>query len=206
MKRNVKKILQLSAGTAVAVVITSFSIACSNEDDNLDLQLIEKQNEQKEVLNEETAEFKSNLISVLKQEKKKGYGNDFSFSEENVAYLKEKGLKMFKSHGFTEDNLKSAGAKTDEEIIMMATIFTAIMEHPADIPRVMKRNESNEPCFDANMIAECILQATGIRDVVTGCLTKLATLELVKKIAKSIPYVGAAVLIADFAYCMGWLN
>ena len=79
MKRNVKKILQLSAGTVIAVIITSFSIACSNEDDNLDLQLIEKQNEQKEVLNEETAEFKSNLLSVLKQEKKKGNGNDFFF-------------------------------------------------------------------------------------------------------------------------------
>lgn len=203
MKRNVKKILQLSAGTAIAVIITSFSIACSNEDDNLDLQLIEKQNEQKEVLNEETAEFKSNLLSVLKQEKKKGYGNDFSFSEENVAYLKEKGLKMFKSHGFTEDNLKSAGAKTDEDIIAMATIFTAIMEHPADIPRVMKRNESNEPCYDSNAIADCILQATGIKAFVTGCLTKAAALKLVAKI---VPYVGAAVMIADFANCMGWFD
>ncbi len=51
---------------------------------------------------------------------------------------------MFESHGFTEKDIRNVGAKTDEDIIFMAAIFTAIVEHPANTPRVMKKVKVEE--------------------------------------------------------------
>ena len=188
---------------AVSMFTAFFSTSCSNENDSLDLQLLEKQSKQKIALNEETAEFKSTLTSVLKQVQKRGNNSSSQIPEETMGFLKDKGLKMFKSHGFTENDIKNAGAVTDEEIVFMARIFTAIVEHPANIPRVMKKSESGNECYDANRIVDCILQATGISAVITGCLTKAAALQVARKY---IPYVGAVVTIADFVNCMGWFN
>lgn len=207
-KRKVTRKIQFCMGLAFAVVIASFFFACSNESDALDLQLIEMQYDQKASLTEETVVFKSDMISVLQQVKTRSLDNRTSFSEDDRMHLKESGIKMFLSYGFTEDDLKDAGAKTDEDIIVMATIFAAIMEHPADLPRMMTKSESGgEPCYDGNKIADCILQATGIQTVVTGCLTKVAALGLATKIITKLnPYVGVAALIADFVSCMGWLS
>lgn len=189
---------------ASAVLITGLSIACSNENDAPDLQLLEKQSEQKNVLNEETAEFKSSLTSVLKQEQKRGINNTSEFSEGTIEFLKDKGLKMFKSHGFTEEDIRNVGAKTDEDIIFMATIFTAIVEHPANMPRVMKKSESGgETCYDGSSISDCLLRATGIKQLVTGCLTRAAALKFA---SKYVPLAGYAIFMADFANCMGWVN
>ncbi|WP_337646262.1 hypothetical protein [Paraprevotella clara] len=203
MERNKIRKIYFSIVVASAVLITGLSIACSNENDALDLQLLEKQSEQKTVLNKETTEFKSSLTSVLKQERKRGLDNASEFSEGTIKFLKDKGLKMFESHGFTEKDIRNVGAKTDEDIIFMAAIFTAIVEHPANTPRVMKKGESGGGCYNANKIVDCILQATGIQAVVTGCLTKAAALQVAKKY---IPYVGYAVALADFANCMGWTD
>ena len=152
MERNKIRKIYFSIVVASAVLITGLSIACSNENDALDLQLLEKQSEQKTVLNKETTEFKSSLTSVLKQERKRGLDNASEFSEGTIKFLKDKGLKMFESHGFTEKDIRNVGAKTDEDIIFMAAIFTAIVEHPANTPRVMKKGESGEGCYNANKL------------------------------------------------------
>lgn len=48
MERNKIRKIYFSIVVASAVLITGLSIACSNENDALDLQLLEKQSEQKQ--------------------------------------------------------------------------------------------------------------------------------------------------------------
>ena len=100
-------------------------------------------------------------------------------------------------------SLKRTSEMSELKQMKTLFLFTAIVEHPANTPRVMKKGESGGGCYNANKIVDCILQATGIQAVVTGCLTKAAALQVAKKY---IPYVGYAVALADFANCMGWTD
>lgn len=195
----------LIAGMVLSIMTAGVFTACSeSEDDRMDLQLLEKQEKKKSVLNKETSAFKSYMVSTLKQSRTRSGDEDFAFSEEQLGMLKEKSLAMFASHGFTEKYLMDLVENDGEQLIFVATVFTAVVESPS-IPIVKTRTEGGEngECYNAASVSDCLLRALAIRDILEKCLTKAAILKI---ISKWVPYAGYASAVADFANCMGWVD
>lgn len=195
MRRNI--LLSIIIFLSLCYIITS----CSTDD--TDLQLLEEQYKIKPTLNKETSEFKSAFISVLNSNKSRVSNKEIEFSNEQIDILKDKSLKLFKSHGFSKKELNKYGIKSDEHLILSATIFTALMENPSLSQNIKTRSENDETCYNGTSISDCLLRVTGIHEIITGCLTKKAILKI---LGKYVPYIGWATAVADFANCMGWVD
>lgn len=185
--------------------------ACSNEDEFSDLKLLSKQANIKPTLNEETETFKTTFVSMLKPTTQtRASSDEFFFTEEQIDVITNKSLQMFSSHGFSEEEVIRLVDGDKEKLIFVATLFTALLESPTTYPETRSyallktQSESDEDtCYDSASITDCILRATGLKELITGCLTKKAALKLLSKI---VPYAGYVVAAADFANCMGWVD
>lgn len=60
---------------------------------------------------------------------------------------------------------------------------------------------------ESNSLGSCVLEAVGLRDILTGGWKKIGTKKLIIKIAgktaaKYVPYIGGALIAIDFIHCM----
>lgn len=218
MKHLMKKV-NLIVGMMVVVMVGCIFVACSNDDHNLNLQLLEEQSRQKTILNKETADFKSGLISAVNLQKTKASAEEFRFSAEQVKDLRKQSLKMFKSHGFVEDEFKEFMDEGDERLILIATMFTAIMESPvATFSRIKTRSEGGSEsgeCFSWSKALACgtsvlygIIPLNDIRAAFAGagCLTKTVALNILKSLVKKATvWVAIGAIIIDYSLCMDWI-
>ena len=205
MKNNFFKLL-----IGVSIISIGIVVACSQEQ-NLDFMLLEQQHQQSQQIhtNFETATFKSTLLSLLQEKKAETESNEISFTNNEIALLKAQSIEMFESHGFTKNHIDSLTENNDEQLIIIATLFTGMLEAPAtNIMKTRGESGGNSVCFDAERIVPCILEATGIHELtLKGCLTKTVITETISKcLSKVAPQIALAVALADFAICMGWLS
>lgn len=193
---------------SIAVMVISIMTAClftfisCSDNDDYDFQLLMEQ--QKTVLNKETSDFKSNLVSALTSQNTRAVDGEFVFSEEQLKNLKELSLKMFESHGYAKEYIENVVENNDERLIMAAAIFTAIVESPSTpIVKTRVEGNDNEECYNANSVSDCLLRAAGIKELLQGCIKKATILKL---ISKYVPGIGYAAAVVDFANCMGWVE
>lgn len=192
-------------GASLLMVSGGILTACSNENEFTDLELLQEQVEQKQILNKETSDFKDGFIEMIKGRKveTRSSGDEFTLSEEQIESLKVKGIDMFKSHGISEKEIEELNAGGDESFIALAIIFASVVEQPSMIPARIKTKSENEACFDANKVADCLLRAFGIKEILNGCITKTA---LVKILGKYVNTIGTIAMAVDFANCIGWID
>lgn len=195
-------------------IITLFTalviMSCSKDDVNYDLLTENTENYQ---LNKESLEFKHSIISTFETQNastKSGVNTNSNFAEDQIEDLREKSIDMFKSHGFEQSELDDLLEDGDERIIFMATVFTAIIDQEPiySTPGVIKTklessSVDDDTCYPSASVSDCLLRATGIKEILTGCLTKYAAFKILGRL---VPYAGYTVAAADFANCMGWLN
>lgn len=202
----------------VALFLGTIIVSCSKYESNLDLLT---ENIEDSRLNEESLEFKNSIISTLNTQKvSTKSGETVNFTEEQVKDLREKSLDMFASHGFKRSEFKEFLGEGDERIILMATIFTAIIEQepvymtPSRIKTKSETDDDDGTCWSFARVTYCagqaFMSAVGADEIqswFTGyrCLTKSLVKSIFKTALKKFPYIAAASAIGLFSECMGWL-
>lgn len=190
------------------------TVSCS-KDDNYDLLTEETDTF---TLNKQTQEFKDNLLSTLNAQKIVTKSNDeVEFTKEQVTDLRNKSLDMFASHGFKRSEFKEFLGDGDERIILMATIFTAIIEQEPvyTVPnRIKTRSESSGgddgTCWSKDRVISCLSSLIGLGEIGTAfngikCITKSIAKVVVKNLARSVLGAAAvAITVLEFTICMGW--
>ncbi len=199
-----KKQILFHASLFIMLGAVIFS-ACSSDDELNDLKLLQEQSQQQKVLNEETSEFKNTFVEIVKDESvgTRAASNEFTLTEEQTKILKNKAMNMFKSHNISDSDIDGLNSGTDESFIALAVIFATIVEQPSITPARMKTASENEECFDAVLVAECLLKVFAIHEVLKGCVTKTTLVKILGKYASALGYIAMAV---EFADCVGWID
>jgi hypothetical protein len=152
---------------------------------------------------------------------------DQQLAEEFVQKISSDALILIKSYGVTEQDLiNQFGSLDPDRIALTAQIIVAeerlidegktlsiFAQEDYELSSLSLVGLNSTPVIDGNTVGGCLLEAIGIRAVVqvlVGDIAALGTagvLKIVGNVAsKYAGIIGAAVMVYQFADCMGWLD
>lgn len=197
----------------LVILTNAFIITSCSEDENL--EALEQY--QKSQINQETMEFKNNLVTTFKNKKETKSG-EISLNQEQISLLRNDALVMLKSQGFEESDFEEFMEERDPRIILFAAMYMGLIENnSSQIVRKVTRNsedvDGDGTCYSVARITVCagraLLSAIGadeIKNMFSGyaCITKTIAKSVFKSLLKKVPWIAAAVALDTFIDCMGW--